>query len=318
MANGHAQLRHPGQLAGDTRSLPRNHLQIETHVTFDQLTKVLPPQWVLQQRVATDDARYESSAKDKHTDVAVRWSQVLGDWDVGLSHFQGTSREPRLIVVPNDSENVLVPLYEQINQTGLDVQATKGAWLWKLESVWRSGQGDSFLAATAGFEYTFESVFESDLDVGVLLEYLYDERDIDIASGEPLSLVAFDNDLFFGMRLGFNDIQSTALLAGCVQDLDSSARFCNVEASRRFGDSWVLSLEARTFHSISTSHPLATQIAVEILHKGGNAMLDQSRGRRYLRWSDYLLCWLEHRNLEPTTTGWTFSCFSGTAAVTIF
>ncbi|MGI9286596.1 MAG: hypothetical protein ACR2P1_14515 [Pseudomonadales bacterium] len=212
----------------------------------------------LQQRVDTDEARYESGAKDKHTDVALRWSQVFGDWDIGASHFYGTSREPRFVVALDGDEVVLVPLYEQISQTGLDVQATKGAWLWKLESVWRSGQGDSFLAATAGFEYTFESVFESDFDVGVLLEYLYDERDIDLATREPLSFVAFDNDLFFGIRLGFNDIQSTALLAGCVQDLDSSARFCNVEASRRFGDRWVLSLEARTFHSIALNHPLSS------------------------------------------------------------
>lgn len=212
----------------------------------------------LQQRVATEDARYESGAKDKHTDLALRWSQVLGDWDIGLSHFYGTSREPRFIISPDNTEVVLLPLYDQINQTGLDVQATKGAWLWKLESIWRSGQGDGFLAATAGFEYTFESVFDSDFDVGLLMEYLYDERDIDITAAKPLSFVAFDNDLFIGTRLGFNDIQSTELLAGCVQDLDSSARFCNVEASRRFGNSWVFSLEARTFHSIAADHPLAS------------------------------------------------------------
>lgn len=211
-----------------------------------------------QQRVDTDAAQYESGAKDKHTDVALRWSHVLGDWDIGVSHFAGTSREPRFIIALDNTDLALLPLYEQINQTGLDVQATKGAWLWKLESTWRSGQGDSFLAATAGFEYTFESVFNSDFDVGVLLEYLYDQRDIDIAAAEPIPFVAFDNDAFVGVRLGFNDIQSTELLAGCVQDLDSSARFCNIEASRRFGDSWVLSLEARTFHSIAASHPLSS------------------------------------------------------------
>lgn len=211
----------------------------------------------LQQRVATDDARYESGAKEKHTDVALRWSHVVGDWDIGLSHFYGTSREPRFIIALENTEVLLVPLYEQIHQTGLDVQATKGAWLWKLESIWRTGQGDGFLAATAGFEYTFDSVFDSDVDIGVLLEYLFDERDVDISFTEPLPFVAFDNDLFLGARLGFNDIQSTELLAGCVQDLDSSARFCSVEASRRFGDSWVLSLEARTFHSIANSHPLS-------------------------------------------------------------
>ena len=211
----------------------------------------------LQQRVAADAALYESAAKEKHTDLAARWSQVAGDWDIGLSHFYGTSREPRFMLSVDSSGIVLEPLYELINQTGLDVQATKGAWLWKLESIWRSGQGDSFLAATAGFEYTFESVFDADFDVGILLEYLYDQRDIDLAAAEALPFVAFDNDVFVGVRLGFNDIQSSAVLAGCVQDLDSSARFCSIEASRRFDNSWVLSLEARAFSSISATHPLA-------------------------------------------------------------
>ena len=211
----------------------------------------------LQQRVATNSVRYESGAKEKHTDVAARWSQVAGDWDIGLSHFYGTSREPRFVLALDDTELVVEPLYEIINQTGLDLQATKGAWLWKLESIWRSGQGDSFVAATAGFEYTFEGVLGADLDVGVLLEYLYDQRDIDLNPAEPLPFVAFDNDVFVGLRLGFNDIQSSAVLAGCVQDLDSSARFCSIEASRRFGNSWVLSLEARTFSSTPPLHALA-------------------------------------------------------------
>ncbi len=211
----------------------------------------------LQQRVDSDAVRYESGAKQKHTDVAVRWSQVAGEWDIGLSHFYGTSREPRFTLAVDGSEIVLAPLYELINQTGLDVQATRGAWLWKLESIWRSGQGESFVAATAGFEYTLEGMFQPDLDVGVLLEYLYDQRDIDLAATEPLPFIAFDNDVFVGLRLGFNDMQSSTLLAGCVQDLDSSARFCNIEASRRFGNSWVLSLEARTFRNISATHPLS-------------------------------------------------------------
>lgn len=209
------------------------------------------------QTVASDEARYESGAKDRHTDLAARWSQVMGDWDIGLSHFHGTSREPRFEVGGDAGEAVFVPLYEQINQTGLDVQVTRDGWLWKLEAIHRSGQGDSFLAATAGFEYTFESAFGSDIDVGVLLEYLYDQREDNFDALQPLPIVAFDNDVFFGVRLGFNDMQSSALLAGCIQDRDSSARFCNIEASRRFGRSWVLSLEARGFHGVSAEHPLA-------------------------------------------------------------
>jgi len=36
-------------------------------------------------------------------------------------------------------------------------------------------------------------------------------------------------------------------LLGWVQDLDTSARFLFLEASRRFGDNWLLTAELRTF-----------------------------------------------------------------------
>jgi len=42
-----------------------------------------------------DQTRYDSGAQEKHVDWAVRWAHYFGDWDVGLSHFSGTSREPR-------------------------------------------------------------------------------------------------------------------------------------------------------------------------------------------------------------------------------
>ncbi|PCI00376.1 MAG: hypothetical protein COB76_03740, partial [Alphaproteobacteria bacterium] len=68
--------------------------------------------------VDTNNAIYESSAGDKHVDVAVRWSHYFGDWDVGLSHFYGTGREPRLI--ENAAGTKFDPYYDIINQTGLD------------------------------------------------------------------------------------------------------------------------------------------------------------------------------------------------------
>ncbi len=35
------------------------------------------------------------------------------------------------------------------------MQYTTGAWLWKLETITRSGQDDRFFALAGGFEYTF-------------------------------------------------------------------------------------------------------------------------------------------------------------------
>ncbi len=201
-------------------------------------------------RVDGDRARYESGAGRNHVDLAARWSHYIGSWDIGVSHFHGTGREPRLEPDLSDPRDItLVPVYEQIDQTGLEIQYTRGSWLWKLEAIRRSGQGKDFSAAVGGFEYTFYGVFDTAMDLGVLTEYLYDGR-------APALATPFDDDLFTGFRLNLNDAQSTEMLLGCINDLETTARFCSAEASRRFGSSWVLSLEARIFSDAPENDPL--------------------------------------------------------------
>ena len=202
--------------------------------------------------VNADAAIFESDAEEKHIDLAVRWSQAIGNWDLGLSHFHGTTRDPRFALDTSVPERpFLAPIYEQIDQTGLDAQLTYNSWAWKLEAIRRSGQGDSFFAVTGGFEYTFYGVFESATDIGLVAEYLYDQRPVETRS-------PFENDVFTGLRFTLNDPQSTEALMGCIFDLDSSSRFCNIEASRRFGDRWVGSLEVRTFSSVPRLDPFFT------------------------------------------------------------
>ena len=87
-------------------------------------------------------------------DFAVRSSKVFGDLDIGITHFHGTSREPRFNRVSNGGQTVFRPQYDLIDQTGLDAQLTIGPWLWKLEAMTRSGHGDRFVAGVGGVEYT--------------------------------------------------------------------------------------------------------------------------------------------------------------------
>ena len=150
-----------------------------------------------------------------------------------------------------EGEPVLVPLYELIHQTGLDLQATAGSWLWKLEAIRRSGQGDAFTASVGGFEYTFWGVAGTDLDVGVLSEYHWDERG-------KFATSPFDDDLFVGTRVAFNDVQNTQVLAGAIVDRDSEARILLFEASRRIGSSWVIEVETRAFSGQPPNDPLAS------------------------------------------------------------
>ncbi|MCI0693849.1 hypothetical protein L0337_17810 [candidate division KSB1 bacterium] len=193
--------------------------------------------------VDMNKATYESSAKRQHVDWALRWSHTLGAFDLGLAHFSGTSREPRLLPADaNTAAPVLIPYYDLITQTSLDLQATQGGWLWKLEAISRANRGRRFAAFTGGFEYTFANFKNSGIDIGVLGEYLFDDRD-----QEFFPVNSFDDHVFVGSRLAFNDAQSTDLLAGVIVDRKSGSSFLNVEASRRLGQSWKLNLEARGF-----------------------------------------------------------------------
>ena len=196
-----------------------------------------------------DRARFESAAGKHHVDFAARYTNYFGDWDVGLAHFYGTSRDPRLLPALNGKgKPVLIPFYDIINQTSLDLQATKGNMLWKLEALHRSGQGETYNSAGAGFEYTFTGVLDSAVDLGILGEYYYDDR------GKNATTI-FNDDVGMGARITFNDVQSTQALAGLIIDRNNGGKFLNIEASRRLGESWLLDLQGRFLFGIAHNDP---------------------------------------------------------------
>lgn len=199
--------------------------------------------------VEVGEERYEKHGFEKHMAYAIRWSHAIGDWDIGLSHFYGTSRDPSFLIETDEAGKTrLIPYYEMIHQSALDVQLTDENWLWKLESIVRSGQGSTYFAGIAGFEYTFFNLFESALDLGLVAEYLYDSRG-------SHSQVALQDDFLAALRFGFNDVQSTEILAGIIFDRTNNAKFYNIEASRRLGDRWKVELEARFFSSAAKNDP---------------------------------------------------------------
>lgn len=196
--------------------------------------------------VDDDNATFESNAEENHIDFAIRWAHTFDDLDIGVAHFHGTSREPRLLPRVNpDGRVVLIPRYDQIDQTSLDAQLTKDAWLLKLEAISRSGQGDRFFATVAGFEYTLFGIFDSNADLGLLAEYLYDGRDEDDAPA-----VITDDDVFIGARATLNDEQDTTFLIGGIVDREEQSTLVSIEAERRIGEFWKVELEGRLFLNI--------------------------------------------------------------------
>ncbi len=193
-----------------------------------------------------DAATYESSDKENHIDYAFRWLGTFDEIELGLSYFSGTGREPESFQLNN---NVLSPHYVLIEQVGLDLQAIIEDWTWKLELISRKSTAQTNTALTGGFEYTLYGILDSQTDLGIVIEYLYDDRD-------ELATSPFQNDITTAFRLALNDSQSTEVLIGIISDLDDSVMASFIEASRRLGDSFKLTLEIRTFSNTIADRPL--------------------------------------------------------------
>jgi len=200
--------------------------------------------------VDDDEASYDSGAGSKHIDGAIRWSHHLGPVDFGLYHFSGTSRDPLFELLQKDNgEYFLRPRYVTIDQTGLDAQMILGDWAWKLETITRSGFGSRYAAATGGFERTLVGVLGSRMDLGLIAEFLWDER------GDEAFDNFFEHDVAFGTRWQLNDIAGTQALLGVVLDTESDEWVVKLEGRRRLGDTWSLLVEGRAFGGTDALDP---------------------------------------------------------------
>jgi hypothetical protein len=200
--------------------------------------------------VSTLATTYDRDGGDAAGDFALRYSNTFGAVDLGLSYFYGTARAPVLLEVGG----VFQPRYQSQRQVGLDVQYTADAWLLKLEAADVQIGTDDFTAVATGFEYTFYDLAGSGRDLGLIAEYLYDGRTPGQGPATP-----FDDDVFLGARVTWNDIQDTEFLAGTIIDRDSGAAQYSVEFQRRIGDSTLLELELRGVDAKSDALLISTK-----------------------------------------------------------
>ena len=148
-------------------------------------------------------------------------------------------------------ELVLAPHYGQIRQFGLDAQLTTGSWLVKLEAIHRAGARnlmveEDYAAFVFGGEYTIYAALGSNADLSLLGEWSYDGRGVGGTN-------KFQNDVFLGARLAFNDVQGTEILGSVLEDLDHGSRFAAVEFNRRLSDNWSIHMEAVAFLNVGVS-----------------------------------------------------------------
>ena len=174
---------------------------------------------------------YESSAKKSKIDFALRYSTVIDDLDIGLSHFYGNNRTP--VLSPNPLTLKFDSHYPVLSQTGIDIQATKGPWLYKLETVSAKEGSERHLGAAGGIEYTYYGIRNTQSDLGVIVEYAFDDR-----NDNP-----FNNEGIIGLRWSMNDVKSSSLLAGYLFDMRGNSNRFQTEFEQRITDDLKLFLD---------------------------------------------------------------------------
>lgn len=236
-----------------------------------------------------NDPLFDSHEEDNHVDSAIRWANDFEALNVGISYFYGTNREPIPILADIVVIDPLTPVismvmagyYEQMEQTGIELQYLYEAWAFKLEATSKNLDSGDYNSAVAGFEYTLNDLEPWGADLGLLVEYLWnDRRSVDIF---PLSLEAlaandlallgmltpaelaalrqsalipgdylspFEDDIFIATRFALNDVGSTEFLAGVIVDIDDQTTSASFEGSTRIGDNVRISLNIYLFEHV--------------------------------------------------------------------
>lgn len=205
--------------------------------------------------IDTDNPIYESEDEESNIDYAVRWQQSIGNLELGVAYFDGTSRLPQIQLVLDDSIEgqtlpSLRPQYNQLQQYSIDAMYVYNSLLLKLEAIRGKILEEEFSAYVAGLEYTLVNFYETGYNLGWLLEHQYDER-------EGQAFIWGQNDLMVGARLQLNDFAGSEVLLGFVRDLDDSGSYSAlIEGSTRLNQNWRLSVNGYFFSSSVDVDPI--------------------------------------------------------------
>lgn len=211
-------------------------------------------------------AIYESDDEENNIDLAARFSSYIDEFEYAVSFFYGNSREPVVGGFSPDGLNFTKAqaYYPLISQLGLEFQYLNEGWAWKFEGVHKEGfpavdltlggnavlqtplglslgGEESYFATAAGFEYTQVGIFETRIDLGWVVEHLYDSRQ------EDASLAAFEHDVLLATRWAANDEADSTLLAGVMYDYEYEEYSLSFEGSTRLMDGLSVEVEARVF-----------------------------------------------------------------------
>ena len=245
--NGESKLGQPmvhGTLAGDWGMLDAFILPYHRPRTFPGIKGRFRTRLPVQN--SRKQIMYASTSRRNNIDLAARYSNSIGALDFGVSYFDGTSRDPRLLpnAVNLNNATELIQYYDLIKQFGLDLQLTIGSFLGKAEWVTREAIDENKSRSRThksvlGGEYAIYGIFESEADLTLFAEWIHD-------TGDKTQLPLQD-DMFYAARYAFNDIMDTDITVALIDDLDFDTKTLNIEFNRRLSDTFSLTVEAFKF-----------------------------------------------------------------------
>ena len=89
------------------------------------------------------------------------------------------------------------------------------------------------MSAAGGIEYTYYGIRNTQSDLGVIVEYAFDDR-----NDNP-----FNNEGIIGLRWSMNDVKSSSLLAGYLLDMRGNSNRFQAEFEQRINDNLKLFLD---------------------------------------------------------------------------
>ncbi|MCP5015618.1 MAG: hypothetical protein GY938_10095 [Ketobacter sp.] len=186
----------------------------------------------------TDNAQYSTDTGPNDIDFAARWQRPLTDnLEMALSVFSGVDREPWYSFNFDLSDPMLIPNYYHKDQFGIELEYLYEGWAVKFEGIAVESEREQYWAGVAGVEYSFYGLFDSDVDVTLITEFMRDSRD-DMAPGY------LEHDIGVGGRFTFNDEFDTSMLAGFLWDPDTEEKVISVEFERRLYSDFKLEVQA--------------------------------------------------------------------------
>lgn len=199
--------------------------------------------------VNTSATLYETSLRWRHFDLALRWSHQIGALSFAVGYFSGVNRQPRLIRTTEQNRAELIPHYDLVNRTSLELQIIMSDWIWNLEVLEQYSLGNEHFGFIGGIERSYAG-FTGAADLRVVVEYHFDSRGDHTPVVYYNSPLRFQNDLFVGGRVFFNDFQSSEFSAGVFLDIESGELAPFVAVGRRVASNYTLDVSFKGFFSM--------------------------------------------------------------------